>query len=918
MPIINNSHVSRYILWATPDSAPPFPVNKNAVAPTSSSSTASTSSGGIGAASTPLASGASINAINSAGAQGPAASDDAPATDGKPTFSKAPLAPPPPAPPDLTERVTERDGTVYKGVDSSSNASNFKVGEWQSAIGPAGPGSGPAAGAVAGAFAGHVSGDARAVLVHKALADPSKWLLRNRETGEEVEAAAFVEALMARRPTPQQTWCAGSPQLGPSQGSGGWMSRRQRNNGPIYRRPTLLPHCNGGGTNVGNSLYFPAAAAAAAATVGPPSPPALQLSLREASGSPSEARGRSSMPADVSSRVRSDSHGRSLSGSSGAAIFGASTFTRGFKLSNMSTAQIVPRLHPGGIRAVCFSPTGAFLATAGADHRCCVFRVHQRRQPSAAAAAVAAAAGEGSSDLLAAGVASSAAMVFTATGATTSHATTTTAAVTPVLPSTATTTLGEALSSQPQHALDAGAGFSGRLFDDEPLRVLSGHVGEIVSLSWAPNDSALLTASADGTVRCWNPLEGSECSGVYEHGGGVTSVCWDPASARVAGEGSGSAGGGRFLSGCMDGKLRLFAIDSSEPEECILAERPVTAVAFAPGGAAFVAGFVGGSVGFYRTEGVVRELTAECRRHGIRHSASQHARHATSPVRRLSGSSNGRVGATNDGAFGGSGVGNGRGRRRRDTMGPRTGARFSGYTEERVTGLCFRPQAKGAWSSSSIAKAELEGRLSSASDTVGGGGAGGSGGGGGGGGSGSGDNRSRQLDADSVVRARAPAASVEDEAAVDSANFSSNDGDNQPSLVGSMADLLVSTNDSRTRVLVSGNGGNVTVGLKLKGHNTEGLLGRRTMARYSDDGELVISGSSDGNVHVWSTPTTAFGSASRRVARSSGREGHERARVSEKSVAVPVAIFAPSSVGGEWSRAIVTGDDEGYLKVFIG
>ena len=152
----------------------------------------------------------------------------------------------------------------------------------------------------------------------------------------------------------------------------------------------------------------------------------------------------------------------------------------------------------------------------------------------------------------------------------------------------------------------------------------------------------------------------------------------------------------------MDGKLRLFAIDSSEAEECILAERPVTAVAFAPGGAAFVAGFVGGSVGFYRTEGVVRELTAECRRHGIRHSASQHARHATSPVRRLSAGTNGRAGASHGGAFGGAVVGNGRGRRRRDTMGPRTGARFSGYTEERVTGLCFRPQAKGTWSSSSI------------------------------------------------------------------------------------------------------------------------------------------------------------------------------------------------------------------------
>ena len=197
------SYVSRYILWATPDSAPPFPVNKNAVAPTSSSSTSSASSGGIGTAGTPPANGAAP-----AAPQGPGSPDDVPTKDGKPTFSKAPLAPPPPAPPDLTERGGTDNAGV--GVYPNSNASNLKVGEWQATIGPAGPGSGPAAGPVAG----HASGDARAVLLHKALADPSKWLLRNRETGEEVEATAFVDALMARRPTPQQTWCTGSPQLG--------------------------------------------------------------------------------------------------------------------------------------------------------------------------------------------------------------------------------------------------------------------------------------------------------------------------------------------------------------------------------------------------------------------------------------------------------------------------------------------------------------------------------------------------------------------------------------------------------------------------------------------------------------------------------------------------------------------------------
>lgn len=560
-----------------------------------------------------------------------------------------------------------------------------------------------------------------------------------------------------------------------------------------------------------------------------------------------EARSRSPLSEHLRPGVLNgnSSHRRNPEGSGSTAVSNSDSDALGFQVRKIRTAQIVPHLHPGGIRAMCFSPSGELLATAGADHRCCVFRVKLRRR----------------------------------------------------------TALGENSPNPPAAALAGGVGPSTwkfadamalSLIDDEPMRVLSGHVGEVVSLSWAPDDSVLLTASADGTVRSWNPRDGDECSGLYEHGGGVTSVSWEPTSVSVPGgeQEEGASAGGRFLTGCLDGKLRLFLVGSPEAEESVLTERPVTAVAFSPGGKGLVAGFVGGNVGFYRTDGIVKELTAECRRHGIRHTASQHARLATSPVRRLSSSNSGRS-SSRSGTHS---------RRRRSTTETSAGARRSESDGGgRVTGLCFRPQAKGR------ADSEREQRLSSNWDTFGG------------------DATSSVVPSseglyDDLVLERAPVANIEEGQIAAEAQVENDKDSETCAWVGPMADLLVSTNDSRSRVLVSEGAGRVVVGAKLKGHKTDGMLGRRISAQYSDDGELVISGSTDGNIHVWSTPTAAFANhtSNRVVTWLGGRKGHEHVQVCAKTVAVPVALFAPSSIGEPPGRIILTGDDEGCLKVFMG
>ena len=678
------------------------------------------------------------------------------------------------------------------------------------------------------------SNDGDAQAVHEAIVDPSCWVLKNSRTGQEVKAATFMEAVLARRPCPQ--WPMSSPQLGSSlSGSRGW-PRRYRNKALQIQRPTFLPQ--------GDAVSF-----APGLHIGPPSPPpppTLHLSFSSLPGkSPMRARGRSSLPASTLSRARSTSN----SDSTGSAILSVSDGPRPFKLGNMSTTQIVPSLHVGGIRAICFSPSGEYLATCGVDKRCCVFRVRQCRRATA----------DGGSP---------------------------TASVE-----------GEAEDCTSRRR---SVSLAGRLIEDKPMRILTGHVDAVVALAWVGGDNELLSASTDGTVRSWRPLEGDECAGVYEHGGGVTSVAWEPASTQAGGGGAVRAG--RFITGCLDAKVRLFSLGNLEPEQSVLAEKPVTAVAFCAGGQSFAAGCVSGTVVFYRTEGMVPQLTVECRRHGFRHSAAQRTRLATSPVRRMSAGNGIGIGNDNvEGNANGSVNGRGGARRRRNTMGPKARGRASGPAEERVTGLCFRPQAKGL--------AELGAELSDS------------------------DGDASLLlgtippsiketeKTDDTLQERAPSTSVGGEVRAPEVDGQGTEGDGDKAWLGPLADLLVSTNDNRSRILVSGAEGEVVVGFKLKGHNTEGALGRHHTARYSEDGDLVISGSTDGNVHVFTTPSALGSSTPRRaVAWTNGREGHERAQVCEKNVAVPVALFAPARVvrnlGGSSSRVILTGDELGYMKIF--
>lgn len=681
-------------------------------------------------------------------------------------------------------------------------------------------------------------------VVQEAVTNPSKWILFNQETGQQLDAQAFVDAIvmLSTSTVPRcNPFDANLPESARQRPLAGALTCRRRSNSSDQppSRPSLLPQGSGG---INDS--------------------ALPTRGSSRSPRPSKSPGMmtSSLP-NFSTRTMHMSSNTSFGGGDGV-----------FSLSNVQPGQVLRDVHAGGVRTMCFSPSGDYLATAGADHLALVFRVLRRRDGWSGGQPAQRIATGGLMSLL------------------------------------GTTPEGRPVnSSKVEQLADVPTDWTVRLVDETPFRVLSGHVGEVVTLSWAPDDSVLLTGSADGTVRCWRPRKGDECTGVFEHGGRVTSVSWDPASIP-----GGIRGGGRFLSGCMDGKVRIFSLDDEEAEAQVRAERPVTAVAFAPGGAAFVAGLIGGSVRFYRTEGMVQERAAECRRHGLRHSASH-----IKPARRLSVGTGGRS------------KGNGIARRK-GSMGS-SAAIGSSSTEERVTGICFRPQTESLSDRATGYAVES-----------------------------SGNEIERRFSGDCVPDLMEPTAndlpfvmspaSMHEEQNTDEHDASTGDdllqqrrprapastvpksktglinggGKEDASLwAGSMADILVSTNDSRTRVLDPGRAGGVAVRLKLKGHNSDGVQGRHIVAGYSEDGELVISGSADGYVHVWpASPAAAPTNSMRAVAWSNSREGHERMLVCTGKVAVPCAVFVPDNVaqslGGETTRIIVAGDADGTIRVFVG
>lgn len=135
-----------------------------------------------------------------------------------------------------------------------------------------------------------------------------------------------------------------------------------------------------------------------------------------------------------------------------------------------------------------------------------------------------------------------------------------------------------------------GERLSTPVFVERPFRELSGHVNEILDLSWSKNNF-LLSTSMDKSVRLWHTSR-DECLCTFKHKDVVTKIAFHPTDDRF------------FLAGSLDMTLRLWSIPDKTVVYSVRLPDLITAVAFTPDGKLAIAGLLNGLCMVYDTEGL--------------------------------------------------------------------------------------------------------------------------------------------------------------------------------------------------------------------------------------------------------------------------------------------------------------------------
>ncbi|KAL3342302.1 hypothetical protein AABB24_026362 [Solanum stoloniferum] len=124
---------------------------------------------------------------------------------------------------------------------------------------------------------------------------------------------------------------------------------------------------------------------------------------------------------------------------------------------------------------------------------------------------------------------------------------------------------------------------------EKPLHVFQGHTGEILDLSWSKNN-CLLSSSTDKTVRLWQ-VGNDLCLRVFSHSNYVTCIQFNPVNDEY------------FISGSIDGKIRIWAVNSCQVLDWMDIRDIVTAVSYRPDGKGGIIGSMAGSCRFFSLEG---------------------------------------------------------------------------------------------------------------------------------------------------------------------------------------------------------------------------------------------------------------------------------------------------------------------------
>ncbi|KAJ0973337.1 hypothetical protein J5N97_021296 [Dioscorea zingiberensis] len=121
--------------------------------------------------------------------------------------------------------------------------------------------------------------------------------------------------------------------------------------------------------------------------------------------------------------------------------------------------------------------------------------------------------------------------------------------------------------------------------EETPLHEFNGHTSDVLDLSWSDSD-CLLSSSKDKTVRMWK-VGCDLCLKVFQHHDYVTCIQFNPIDER------------NFISGCLDGKVRIWSVSEKRVVDWADIRDIVTAICYRPDGKGFVVGSITGHCHFY-------------------------------------------------------------------------------------------------------------------------------------------------------------------------------------------------------------------------------------------------------------------------------------------------------------------------------
>jgi len=141
---------------------------------------------------------------------------------------------------------------------------------------------------------------------------------------------------------------------------------------------------------------------------------------------------------------------------------------------------------------------------------------------------------------------------------------------------------------------------------EDPVHEFHGHDDVILDLSWSKNRE-LLSASMDKTVRLWK-VGCNSCLKVFSHSNYVTCIQFKPTNDDY------------FISGCIDGMVRIWDVPRCQVVDWADNKEIVTAVCYSPDGKGAVVGTLTGNCRYYNASENHLELESQVPLYGRKKS----------------------------------------------------------------------------------------------------------------------------------------------------------------------------------------------------------------------------------------------------------------------------------------------------------